>query len=174
MTLLDSGVGIIAREEDITGIELLREGIAGLVEVENAAELYNVDLEASCDDVGVGLYVDATAGIDSTGVDSKGTEDAPIDPAGTDPEIVSVSVESDATEPIDEAAVELNVSTDADQDQDPISIDVDVDAIISDDVNAVDEDKIQLDSKELVSTGLTPDPQPAGTLDSAGGVKELK
>lgn len=123
--------------------------------------------------MGVGLFVDVTAGIDSTGVDSKGTEDAPIDPAGTDPEIVSVSVESDATDPIDETAIELDVSTDADQDQDPRSIDVDVDATISDDVDAVDEDKTQLDSKELelVSTGLTPDPQPP---DSAGGVKELK
>lgn len=47
MALLDSGVGITAREEDMTGIELLREGIAGLVEVEGAAELYNVDLETS-------------------------------------------------------------------------------------------------------------------------------
>ena len=44
--LLDSGVGMIAREEDMTGTELLREGIAGL-EVEGAAELYKVDLETS-------------------------------------------------------------------------------------------------------------------------------
>lgn len=44
--LLDSGVGMIAREEDMTGTELLREGIAGL-EVKGAAELYKVDLETS-------------------------------------------------------------------------------------------------------------------------------
>lgn len=47
MTLLDSGVGITPREEDMTGTELLQEGIAGLVEVKGAAELYKVDLEAS-------------------------------------------------------------------------------------------------------------------------------
>lgn len=47
MTLLDSGVGITPREEDMMGIELLQEGIVGLVEVEGAAELYKVDLEAS-------------------------------------------------------------------------------------------------------------------------------
>lgn len=118
--------------------------------------------------MGVGLYVDETSGVDSTG-----TEDAPLDPTGTDPETVSVSVESDgATDPIDEKAIELDVATDADQDQDPSSMDIDVDVTISDDVNA-DEDKTQLDSKELelVSTGPTPEPQPR---DSAGGVKELK
>lgn len=47
MTLLDSGVEITPREEDMMGIELLQEGIVGLVEVEGAAELYKVDLEAS-------------------------------------------------------------------------------------------------------------------------------
>lgn len=116
--------------------------------------------------MGVGLYVDETAGVDSTG-----TEDAPIDPAGTDPEIVSVSVESEgATDPIDETAIELDVSTDTDADQDN-SIDVDVDATISEDVNA-GEDRTQLLSKELelVSTGPTLDPQPP---DSAR-VKELR
>lgn len=172
IALLDSGVGITAREEDMTGMELLREGIASLVEVKGAAELYTVDL--------VGL-----TGVDETGVDATGTEDAPIDPAGTNPETVSVSVESDGTtDPIDETAIELDVSTDADadadadadQDQDPNSIDVDVDAITADEVTAAEEEITQLLSKELnvVSTGLTLEPQPPGTLDSAGGVKELK
>lgn len=162
--LLDSGVGITAPEEDMTGMELLRDGIAGLAEVEGAAELYTVDL------------VDLT-GVGEIGVDETGTEDAPIGPAGTDLEIVSVSVNSDGLATDDKAAIELEVSTDADadQDQDRTSLDVDVDATMADEVTAAEGEITQMLSEktELVSTGLTLEPRP-GTLDSTGGVKELK